>query len=109
MTINVLNKHHGHEPDGKNNIYIGRGSPLGNPYLICLERSREEVIEAYEHHLALAISEPYDLNICDALDYIAEKEINGETINLICFCNPKPCHGDVIKRVIEEKIKSCLN
>jgi len=25
-------------------------------------------------------------------------------VNLVCFCKPKACHGDIIKKLIEEKL-----
>ena len=28
----------------------------------------------------------------------------GEDINLVCFCKPKACHGDVIKEYILNNI-----
>jgi hypothetical protein len=28
-----------------------------------------------------------------------------QPVGLVCFCAPKACHGDVIKRVIERAIK----
>lgn len=109
MSIYVKNKHKS-KPD-KNDIYIGRGSVLGNPFThLELEdtlaqykcSNREEAISSYEKYIKNKI-EKRDLKICDELNriYIAAKK--GD-VNLVCYCKPKSCHGDIIKRIIEEKL-----
>ena len=30
-------------------------------------------------------------------------------VNLVCFCKPKSCHGDIIKMIIENKIDELNN
>jgi len=35
-------------------------------------------------------------NICREMLRIAECVKNGKKISLLCFCHPKPCHGDII-------------
>ena len=37
----------------KYDVYIGRGSPFGNPFKIGIDGTRLEVIEKYKHHLAV--------------------------------------------------------
>ena len=32
---------------------------------------------------------------------LAEKHNRGEDIVLICWCKPKPCHGDILAKAIE--------
>jgi hypothetical protein len=80
-------------------IYIGRGSPLGNKHKITKMVSREQSIAMFSKDLAEAISkgegELYDA-VVDL--YIAAKEFNE--LELFCYCAPKICHGDVLKKCI---------
>ncbi len=108
--INVVNKYK-HEPSN-NDVYIGRGSPLGNPFTGSKKventkaafqcSSREEAIEKYEHYLRLAIY-GNDSYICNQMNRIWKMAKTGD-VNLVCFCKPKACHGDIIKKLIEEKL-----
>jgi hypothetical protein len=100
--ITILNKHHGHQP-GDRNIYIGRGSPLGNPFRISADSPRDSTIARYETYLKERIAAD-DPTIINALNNIAERAQNGD-VGLICFCSPRPCHGDVIKRIVETAIE----
>lgn len=105
--INVVNKYK-HKPT-QNDVYIGRGSVLGNPFthldlngtkaqVKC--ETREEAIDSYEKYLRSKISEK-DQAVCDELNRIYLQSKKGE-VNLVCFCTPKTCHGDIIKKVVEE-------
>jgi hypothetical protein len=87
----------------KGAIYIGRGSPLGNPFVMSSEIERDHVCDLYEDWLKARIEER-DPKVIDALNHIAIKS-RKEDVTLGCFCAPKRCHGDTIKRVIEDKLK----
>lgn len=99
--ITVVNKHH-----GATGVYIGRGSPLGNPYPIDNDTgmTRLVVINRYRVWLADKIKAQDDV-VCDALNDIAEKALSPDGVKLQCFCAPRACHGDVIKEVIEKALK----
>ena len=49
MKINVVNKSN-HKPE-TNDVYIGRGSPLGNPFPMNKVDNRDDVCIKYEEHL----------------------------------------------------------
>jgi hypothetical protein len=85
----LLNKHKSSKEEMKGATYIGRGSPLGNPYVIGEHGTREEVIEKYRHYLAkkLINRDPAIENAIRALTPDSQ---------LLCFCVPAPCHGEVI-------------
>lgn len=109
MSISVKNKHKS-KPE-PNDIYIGRGSPLGNPFThLDLDNTkaqyrcetRDQAIENYEAYLTDKIKEN-DRRVCDELNRIYLAACSGN-VNLVCFCKPKSCHGDIIKRIVEEKI-----
>ena len=108
--IRVVNKHT-HQPS-ENDIYVGRGSILGNPFssiqgretkaeFIC--ESREDAIRNFSFYLKQKISDK-DKNICDELNRIWKIAKSGRDINLVCYCTPKSCHATVIKRIIESKL-----
>lgn len=68
-------------------VYIGRGGPWGNPFVVGKQYTREAAIAAYRKYLWDRIGEgSITLEQLAALD--------GKT--LVCFCAPLPCHGDVL-------------
>jgi len=112
MKINIVNKHK-HVPQ-INDIYIGRGSVLGNIYthlklnktkVLIQVKTREEAISKYKEWLYDILENKQNLikytNIVNELNRIkvwAERE-NG--VNLVCFCSSEnECHGGIIKKLI---------
>lgn len=89
--IIIVNKHH-----GKSGEYIGRGSPLGNPFVIGKDGSREQVIAKYRVWLNEQIMRKNPV-VLDELNRLGNKAIDDKGLALQCFCYPKPCHGEVIK------------
>ncbi len=72
--------------------YIGRGSFLGNPYIIGTHGSREEVILKYkEYFYTLIKNKPYFRNKVLAL--------KGKTLG--CYCKPLSCHGDIVVEYLD--------
>lgn len=106
--INVVNKYK-HIPT-KYDFYIGRGSLLGNPFTSKdLSKTKaefqadsvEDSIEKYENFLNKKIIDDIDFkNVINDLKKLHKMNIE---INLVCFCSPKPCHGDIIKKIIENE------
>jgi hypothetical protein len=64
-------------------VYIGRGSKWGNPFVIGPDGTREQVIERYRTYLLA------NHDLCADL-----YELEGKCLG--CFCKPLRCHGDVI-------------
>ncbi len=98
LDITVVNKHH--KESGE---YIGRGSPLGNPYKLNDTESRNDTIMRYSRYLYVKIREQ-DPDICNELQRLAELAMQGP-LKLQCFCAPKACHGDVIKDTLINTIQ----
>lgn len=71
-------------------IDIRRPAKWGNPFRIGKDGTRSEVIAKYEHWL---------LNQPELLSDIME--LDGKTLG--CWCSPKPCHGDVLVKLIEQR------
>ncbi len=103
MRIKIVNKHHGHQPDGDRRIYIGRGSPLGNPFPITKTDPRDAVIDRYKPWLETQIGKNSSTVIA-ALNHIAGRASDGG-VDLVCYCAPARCHGEVIRDIILEKAR----
>lgn len=110
-TITVANKRHGDAfDDNCNGFYVGRGTPLGNPFThafsskpgVLKVKTRHEAIERYKGWLAERISVK-DPKVIQQLNRIAAAAMKRD-ITLICYCAPKACHADHIKYVIEQAI-----
>lgn len=101
--ITVVNSHSMIEDDRPYGIYVGRGSPLGNPYRIGPDGTRDRVIVKYRYWLDFAIREK-KMEVMVALRYIASKHAEGIPIRLVCYCAPLPCHAYVIAEVVERYV-----
>lgn len=104
----VVNKHHGEEGE-----YIGRGSPLGNPFshqdvpgtYKC--NTRGIAVSSYRYWLMDRIKER-DTTVTDELDRLAHLAMKGP-LKLQCFCAPKECHGDIIAATLKDAIEEHLS
>ena len=77
-------------------VYIGRPSIWGNPFSHKEETlaefkvsSRKEAIEKFEKYL---------LNNEELMEKL--HELKGKTLG--CWCKPKNCHGDVLKKYVDK-------
>ena len=73
-------------------VYIGRGSKWGNPYMIGKDGDRDEAISKYEAY----IMGPANHLIQDL------PELVGKTLG--CWCKPQACHGDILKIMVEDEL-----
>ena len=76
----VHNKYHGTAPPGA--VYIGRGSPYGNPFVIGEDGTRDEVCDKYLVYL------------CQNPELVSKIKTQLRGKHLVCFCKPRRCHGD---------------
>lgn len=91
--MQVLNKKNLSEIT-KDHLYIGRGSVFGNPFeMKDFRYDRELVVDLFQNYFYPALSNRSPL-------YKALKELEGDP-DLVCFCAPQACHGDVIKEFME--------
>jgi hypothetical protein len=82
----VLNKDRGDDFD----LYIGRGTPWGNPFIVgTLEGQypRDEAIELYKDYFKRTI-------LADSSKHRGLLAMRGYRLG--CHCKPLNCHGDVI-------------
>ena len=72
-------------------VYIGRGSPWGNPFVIGKHGTRGEVCDKYEKMVE------------------ADKDFRARIVaelagkDLVCFCKPLRCHGDYLLSIANSK------
>lgn len=109
--ITVYNSHNEDYTTQPNNFYVGRGSPLGNPFSFngvnsvfktLTFKTREEAVAAYEKYFDFAYEN--DEAFRKYFDEIYEHYKNGEDIYLQCFCKPKKCHADIIADKLQRKL-----
>lgn len=95
---------------GINKIYIGRnsyvskGSVLNNNFKIGQDGNRNEVVEKYRKWLWQEYKKKGE--VYQELVRIKNKVIKGEEVELVCWCSPQKCHGDVVKNCVEWMIES---
>jgi RNA recognition motif-containing protein len=70
-------------------VYIGRPSDWGNPFVIGKDGDRADVIRKYRNWI---MRQP------DLLSR-AKKELRGQRI--ACWCKPEACHGDVLAEIAD--------
>lgn len=71
-------------------VYVGRPSKWGNPFVIGKDGSREDIIAKYE---AWIKKQPYLM--------AALPELKGKSLG--CWCAPLACHADVLDRLANER------
>lgn len=73
-------------------VYVGRPSRWRNPYRIGRDGNRDQVIALYRRHLWREIKAGRITR--DDLRALAGHD-------LVCWCAPKPCHAEVLRRAVE--------
>jgi len=102
MTVNIFNcKGHREMVRGAAppDFYIGRPSPLGNPYPISYENTREEVIEGYRLWIIRKLKDKNSIQYKEFQKMRKSLKDFG-IVNLWCWCYPQPCHGNIIKEIL---------
>lgn len=93
MTIEVVNMKTCYPPFGtiEGDVRIDRTTKWGNPFPVTDTISRSDVLFRYVFYLRHAI-ESGELNISEL----------STAKRLGCWCKPLPCHGDILKKAIED-------
>ena len=114
MEISVVNKKT-HRPT-EYDYYIGRPSTLGNPFThlttsttknIIIVKSRKEAIDKYNKYFYEKI-EDNDMFFMAELEQIEKIGEKHGKVNLVCWCAPKLCHGNVIKEYLINKNRKLI-
>lgn len=92
---------------GSNKIYIGRankklnleGSILANPFILNKDGDRDEVVEKYRKWLNAEVRK--EGNVYRYLVNLARIHQSPDEFQLVCYCKPHSCHGDIVLRALE--------
>lgn len=77
----------------KCDVYCGRGSPFGNPYIIGRDGTRNDVCDNFIHYFYKKLNDSQFRNKVIAL--------KGKRLG--CWCKPLRCHCDSIVEYLENK------
>lgn len=76
-------------------VYIGRGSPFGNQFIIGRDGCRKDVIQKYRVYFNFRVMRDPEFR---------KKVLALKDKTLGCFCRPeKECHGDVIREFLDSE------
>lgn len=93
----------------KGAVYVGRGSPFGNPFPIPeggKEHLRNSACDAYDKHFwEYWVNDPKFVEELESL--VQQTKRDGHLI-LGCFCAPKRCHGETIKAYVDARLSGAL-
>ncbi len=102
--IEVVNKR-----SGRGGVYIGRPSPLGNPFTHLEARSRAEVRVGSRAEAIARYGSWLDEQLAAATparavyERLLSQARRGD-LTLVCWCAPLSCHGDVLKARLERDL-----
>jgi len=80
-----------HYKDDPYDVFIGRGSPWGNPFIVGVDGDRMEVIGKFKEWVE---SDPVMISK-------VKMELKGKVLG--CYCSPLPCHGDILTEIANEE------
>ena len=88
------------------NIYCGRSrslnsGPFGNPFIIGKDGNRDQVCDQFEEYLNTRTDDhPLIRELQKLYELIKETD---NTVVLRCYCSPKRCHAESIKKWLLKK------
>lgn len=91
-----------HKNDASIAIRVDRSSVLGNPFHMAHESQRDVVCDQYEIYFNNKLKKGTDLAFIGELNRIYEL-YKTHDITLLCWCSPKRCHAETIKRYLERR------
>lgn len=97
--LKVLNKRHRPHNDVEVSVYVGRPSVLGNPFEAGVDGTRDEVVQKYRQWLWTQFHK--DPIVRNEIYRLVDLYLNHGSLGLECWCAPKNCHANQIKRLIE--------
>ncbi len=83
-------------PEGA--VYIGRPTKWGNPFTHLVGKSKAEFVVATREEAVTKFKEWFLSQ--PELVAAAKRELRGK--DLICWCKPASCHGDVILEIANQ-------
>jgi hypothetical protein len=90
---------------GLGGVYVGRPTPLGNPFRLEREDQREEVVARYALWLEGELRQG-NREVARALEELYRKLKRQGALTLLCFCAPRRCHGEVIAEHLKRRAEA---
>ena len=86
-------------------VYVGRPTPLGNPFRLEREDQREEVVARYATWLEEELHRG-NREVARALEELYRSLKRRGDITLLCFCAPRRCHAEVIAEHLKRRAEA---
>ena len=83
---------------GKDAIYVGRPSVLGNPFTV-RQHGEGVCIEKYKDWLNIQWMTGNQV-VKAEINRLTDMLIEQGSLTLMCWCHPKPCHADVLAKAL---------
>ena len=93
--MKILNKRF--DKINENSVYIGRPSKWGNPFTHLDKKTKADIIVSTRKQ-AIKKYKEYILQNKELMKDLHELKNK----DLVCWCSPKDCHGDILKELVEK-------
>ena len=80
---------------------VDRTTPLGNMFRMHSEVDRNTVCDQYDNHFPIILG---NRQACSLFDRLITAHKKYGKLRLFCWCSPKRCHVETIKRELEVHI-----
>ena len=84
------------------NVRVDRASVLGNPFRMSCEAQRDEVCNMYEEYFKNMMKT--NMQFLNEVRRLYKLHKQYGQLNLYCWCAPKRCHAETIKKFLEQYI-----
>ena len=84
----------------ENKTYGVHESPLANPFPLKRESERDGVIVSYANWMDLNLRDPFNNPVKEEIERLKAIYRDKGELNLVCWCFPKRCHGEIVREVI---------
>jgi hypothetical protein len=91
-------------PSKSYDFRIDRKSPLGNPFFMKGEYERHIVCDKYEEYFNKKAL--YNQHVKVYLNKILTELKTNKKVRLFCWCAPKRCHAETIKKWLLEEVQN---
>ena len=99
--VNIINLRL-QKPENPWDVRVDRSSVLGNPFKMKEESQRDEVCDKYDAYFAEQLRENPAVQK-EIQRILALHQTHGE-LNLFCWCAPKRCHAETVRRHILQRL-----
>lgn len=99
MDIITIKNLRNEKPENPWDVKVDRSSWFGNKFIMKNESDRDKVCVQYEEWF---YDELFDSAMQAELSFLKDTLHKYGKLNLFCWCSPKRCHAETIKRYLEK-------